>query len=103
MSDAVIFVVVLGGIFVLRILAATLVIFWILPSGVRCPVCDAITVHVQSRVLERVMPWYRNSWCLGCGWEGLLKRELLAVSPQAMARRRSQSGQLPLSSKKSSK
>lgn len=102
MSDAVIFGLVFGGIFVLRILAATLVFFWILPSGRRCPVCDALTVHVQSRV-ERVMPWYRSSWCLGCGWEGLLKREPRPAPPHAIARSRSHSGQFPLSSKKSSK
>lgn len=74
MSDAVIFVLVLGGIFVLRIAAATVVFFWILPEGVRCPNCDTITVAIHSRWLEALMPWYRKSWCLACGWEGLLRR-----------------------------
>lgn len=74
MSDAVIFVLVLGGLFVLRIIAATVVFFWILPEGVRCPNCDAITVAIHSRWLEALLPWYRNSWCLACGWDGLLRR-----------------------------
>ena len=73
MSDAAIFVVVMGGLFVLRIIAATVVFFWILPRGDRCPNCDAATLRLQGRALLRVMPWFRKSWCYHCGWEGLLR------------------------------
>ena len=41
MSDAVLFVLVFGGLFVLRGVAATVVFLWILPDGIRCPQCDA--------------------------------------------------------------
>ena len=41
MSDAAIFTTVFVGLFVLRVVAATVVFFYILPKGDRCPNCDA--------------------------------------------------------------
>jgi hypothetical protein len=73
MSDAAIFVLVMGGLFVLRALAATVIFFWILPRGDRCPNCDAVTLRVQGRGLLPYMRWFRKSWCYHCGWEGLLR------------------------------
>ena len=73
MSDAVWFVVLFGGFFLLRCVAATIFFLLILPVGVRCPHCDAETVRVQSRGWNLVMPWFRTSWCYECGWEGLLR------------------------------
>ena len=81
MSDAVIFVVVFGGFFVLRLIAATIVFLLILPDGVRCPNCDAVTVRVQSAGWNRLMPWFRTSWCYECGWDGLLRDDRRAQSP----------------------
>ena len=74
MSDAAIFAVVFGGLFVLRLVAATVFFFCILPSGDRCPNCDAVTARVQSRGWNLLMPWFRTSWCYACGWEGLLRK-----------------------------
>lgn len=74
MSDAVIFAVIFVGFFVLRFIAATVVFFFILPDGDRCPNCDAVTLHVRSRGWNTVMPWFRTSWCYECGWHGLLRR-----------------------------
>jgi hypothetical protein len=74
MSDAVIFAVIFVGFFVLRFIAATVVFFFILPEGDRCPNCDAVTLHVKSRGWNFVMPWFRTSWCYECGWHGLLRR-----------------------------
>jgi hypothetical protein len=51
MSDAAIFATVFVSIFVLRIVAATLVFYWILPQSDRCPHCNAVTLRVQSRGL----------------------------------------------------
>jgi hypothetical protein len=81
MSDAAIFVVVFGGFFILRIIAATLVFLWILPDGNRCPNCDAVTVRVQSAGWNRLMPWFRTSWCHECGWEGLLRETRAEALP----------------------
>ena len=79
MSDAVIFVAFFGGFFILRIIAATIVFLWILPEGDRCPNCDAVTLRVQSVGWNRLMPWFRTSWCYECGWDGLLRERPVAA------------------------
>lgn len=71
MSDAALFILLFGGLFVLRFIAATVVFLWILPDGVRCPNCDAETLRVESRGVLKVMPWFRSSWCYECEWHGL--------------------------------
>ena len=86
MSDAVIFVAFFGGFFILRIVAATIVFLWILPEGDRCPNCDAVTLRVQSAGWNRLMPWFRTSWCYECGWDGLL-REGRTGPPAGLATR----------------
>jgi hypothetical protein len=78
MSDAVMFVAIFGGLFALRIAAATLVFLCILPEGDRCPNCDAVTIRVQSAGWNLLMPWFRTSWCYECGWDGLLRHTPIA-------------------------
>jgi hypothetical protein len=73
MSDAILFAVAFVGFFVLRAIAATVIFFFILPAGDRCPMCDAHTLRIQSRGWNLLMPWFRTSWCPDCGWEGLLR------------------------------
>lgn len=86
MSDAVIFAVIFVGFFVLRFIAATVVFFFILPEGDRCPNCDAVTLHVRSRGWNALMPWFRTSWCYECGWHGLLRRgPLTPAAPLSQA------------------
>jgi hypothetical protein len=74
MSDATIFMLVFAGFFILRGVAATVFFFYILPQGDRCPNCDAVTLHVQSRVWNRLLPMFRTSWCYECNWQGMLRR-----------------------------
>ena len=71
MSDAAIFVLVFGGLLVLRIIAATVVFVLILPRGDRCPLCDAVTLRVHSRLLGRIR--LAKRWCLVCGWDGVMR------------------------------
>ena len=73
MSDALLFVLIFGGLFVLRIIAATVFFALILPADDHCPSCDAPTLRIAS-ALDRVLPWFRSSWCLRCGWHGFLRR-----------------------------
>lgn len=80
-SESVIFVAVFGGMFVLRLIAATVVFFFLMPRGDRCPLCDAPTIRVMHRVWNRIAPFYRTSWCPGCGWEGLLRHGPLSDPP----------------------
>ena len=81
MSDAAIFVLIFGGMFVLRFVAATLVFLWILPEGDRCPLCDAVTLRVEPSGFGRLFPWMRSSWCHDCGWEGMLRTGPLTPPP----------------------
>ena len=74
MSDTVIFAVIFVGFFVLRGIAATVIFFYLLSDGDRCPNCDAVTLRVESRVWNTVLPWFRTSWCYECGWHGMLRR-----------------------------
>jgi hypothetical protein len=71
MSDAAWFVLVFGGLFVLRGIAATIVFLWILPDGVRCPQCDAETLRVEPGRVMRLLKGFRPSWCIRCGWHGV--------------------------------
>ena len=92
MSDAAIFATVFVSIFVLRIVAATLVFYWILPQSDRCPHCNAVTLRVQSRGLARWMRWFRSSWCIECGWSGMLRpgpvSEMPVTSDKTLTRQR---------------
>jgi hypothetical protein len=64
---------ILGGFFVLRAILATVFFYCILPEGDRCPDCDAPTLRVESTWWNRLLPWFRTSWCIECGWQGLLR------------------------------
>jgi hypothetical protein len=92
MSDAAIFATVFVSIFVLRIVAATLVFYWILPESDRCPHCNAVTLRVQSRGLGKWMRWLRSSWCIECGWSGMLRSvpvsETSVASDKTLTRQR---------------
>ena len=81
MSDAAIFATVFVGLFVLRIIAATVVFFFLLPKGDRCPMCDTPTLRVQSRGWNTLMPWLRTSWCYRCNWDGCLRHGDLTPPP----------------------
>ncbi|MBI3792209.1 MAG: hypothetical protein HY275_15200 [Gemmatimonadetes bacterium] len=83
MSDAAIFIGVFGGLFVARFIAATIVFVVLLPEGDRCPVCDGPTLRVAHPVWNRVAPFFRTSWCHGCGWEGMLRHGKVRPSDRA--------------------
>jgi hypothetical protein len=81
MLEAVLALVILGGFFILRGIAATVIFFYLLPAGDRCLNCDAVTVRVESKGWNSILPWFRTSWCLECGWHGLLRHGPLTPSP----------------------
>lgn len=95
MTDAVIFGVVFLGFFILRAIAATVFFFFLTPESIRCPLCDAPTLRVEEPAWNRLLPWFRTSWCYECGWEGLLRPGPLEEPASTVT----QSGQLPLNSK----
>ena len=98
MLEAVLFSAVFVGFFVLRGIAATIFFYFVLSDEGRCPLCNELTIRMESRAWNRLMPWFRTSWCYECGWEGLLR----PVAAELVASTESHAGQLPLISKKSS-
>jgi hypothetical protein len=108
MSDAVIFVLVFGGLMFLRLVAATVVFVLILPRGDRCPLCDATTARLTAPLVRALRIPLTRRWCLACGWDGYMRIDG-RPAPHArharadMAKTFSHDGQLPLKSKKSSK
>lgn len=80
MSDVVLFSVIFGGLLVLRIVMATIFFAVILPAGDHCLNCDAPTIRVAS-AFDRLLPWFRRSWCLRCGWHGFLRRGAVTEEP----------------------
>lgn len=108
MLEGLVFGAVLVVFFILRGIAATIFFYYMLPDDERCPCCNAPTLRVRSRGWNALLPWFRTSWCYECGWKGFLRPrggvpDDAQPSPTRVANTRSHSGQLPLSSKKSSK
>lgn len=73
MWDAVLCILIIGGFFLLRAIFATIFFFLLIPEGDRCPNCDAVTLRVESRGWNVLLPRMRTSWCFECGWHGLLR------------------------------
>lgn len=73
MLTVVLWIAIFGGFFVIRAVVATIVFFYLLPEGDRCPNCDAVTLRVESRGWNFLLPRFRSSWCIDCGWHGLLR------------------------------
>ena len=83
MSEAALFVLIFVGFLVLRAVAATVFFYYIIPEGDRCPNCDAVTLRVQSRGWNTLLPAVRTSWCYECNWHGLLRHGPLTPAPEA--------------------
>jgi len=83
MLDAVLAILIIGGFFVLRAILATIFFYCLIPEGDRCPNCDAVTLRVQSRFVNFLMPRFRTSWCYECNWHGLLRRGPLTPAPNS--------------------
>ena len=83
MLDAVLAILIIGGFFVLRAILATVFFYCLIPEGDRCPNCDAVTLRVQSRFVNFLMPRFRTSWCYECNWHGLLRRGPLTPTPNS--------------------
>jgi hypothetical protein len=73
MGDVVLCILIVGGFFILRGVLATVFFFYLLPEGDRCPNCNAVTLRVQARGWNVLLPKFRTSWCYECGWHGLLR------------------------------
>jgi hypothetical protein len=81
MSDVFLFSLIFGGLLLIRVVMATVFFALILPAGDHCLNCDAPTIRVAS-AFDRLFPWFRRSWCLRCGWHGVLRRGAITEEPR---------------------
>ncbi|WP_373057937.1 hypothetical protein [Gemmatimonas sp.] len=113
-ADAAIFIAVFVAIRFAFIWLATKAFVMMIPDGDTCTMCDSETLAVERVGWWRVLgERFRRSWCIECGWEGVLRRSDVWLSAErhrrlvnqteaSIAKSLSHSGQLPLNSKKSS-
>ena len=74
-TDAAIFIAVFTGIRIAVIWMATQIFTAILPEGDACPVCNAETYALVRQGIWKVLgPRFRRSFCIGCGWDGVMRR-----------------------------
>ena len=74
-TDAAIFIAVFTGIRIAVIWMATEIFTAILPEGDACPVCNAETYALERQGVWRVLgARFRRSFCIGCGWDGVMRR-----------------------------
>jgi len=87
-ADAAIFIGVFVVIRVIVIWMATKMFIAMIPDGDCCPLCDTVTLPIERSGWWKFLgPRFRRSWCLGCGWEGVLRRsEPPATAPLRRAR-----------------
>ncbi|MES2525360.1 MAG: hypothetical protein V4617_21900 [Gemmatimonadota bacterium] len=74
-TDAWTFIALFVGIRIAFIWLATKAFIAMIPDGDCCPMCDSYTLPIERSGWWRVLgPRFRRSWCLDCGWEGVLRR-----------------------------
>lgn len=89
-SDAIIFIVVIASLQLAMFWLLTKVFLGMITEGDRCPVCDGDTHAVERNGWWRVISFgerNRRSWCVACGWEGLLRRSDAWVARERERRR----------------
>jgi len=66
--------VVLFVTVLLRFAIVLAAVYLILPATRACPHCARDLTLIQHPVLRRLIPGVEHRWCLGCGWNGLVRR-----------------------------
>jgi len=58
----------------LRFAIVCAVVYLLLPMGAACPGCGSEMLPLRNRLLAVCLPIVQRRWCLGCGWNGLVRR-----------------------------
>jgi hypothetical protein len=66
-------VVVLFATVLLRFGIVLTVAYFILPATNSCPRCGTALSAIRHPVLHVLVPTIRHSWCLECGWSGVVR------------------------------
>lgn len=67
-------VAVLIATVLLRFAIVCTVAYLLLPRGPLCPSCQEEMLPIRNRFLEICLPIVQRRWCLGCGWNGVVRR-----------------------------
>ena len=74
-TDALMFIGAVVAIRVAFFWIATKAFVMMIPDGDECVMCNGETLAIERDGWWRVLgPRFRRSWCIGCGWEGVLRR-----------------------------
>ena len=66
-------VVVLFATVLLRVGIVLAVVYLILPATKTCPRCGTALATIRHPALRILLPTVKHSWCLECGWSGVVR------------------------------
>ncbi len=68
----------IGAVLAMRVAffyIATKAFVMMIPDGDQCLMCNCETLAIAREGWWRILgPRFRRSWCISCGWEGVLRR-----------------------------
>lgn len=67
-------VLVLLATVMMRLAIVSVVAYLLLPRGPACPHCGERMAALRNRFFDRLVTVLERRWCLGCGWNGLVRR-----------------------------
>ncbi|HEV2669595.1 MAG TPA: hypothetical protein VGU74_00730 [Gemmatimonadales bacterium] len=67
-------VAVLFATVLLRFAIVLVVVYLMLPATRICPHCATDLTLIRHPMLRRLIPRVEHRWCIGCGWNGLVRR-----------------------------
>ena len=73
-------VLVLLATVALRVAVVAAAVYLLLPRGAQCRACRADMLRLRNRLLEACLPVLERRWCLGCGWNGVVRRGAAAIT-----------------------
>ena len=68
--------VLMTALWVVMLLSPLALLFAFLPAGRCCPRCGEEALPIRSRTLALFGGLVRKRWCIGCGWDGVMRVEL---------------------------
>lgn len=84
-------VVVLFATVLLRFAIVLAVVYFMLPATRICRHCACDLTLIRHPVMRRLIPGVEHRWCLGCGWNGLVRRAPRRISQSRVISRAARS------------
>src|SRR5680860_521495 len=71
------FWILVVALWAVMLLSPVFLLYFFLPSGRECPRCTQETVSVRTLWLRPVKRIANLRWCIRCGWEGVVRTQLV--------------------------